>query len=423
MGRMETICRELGCEASEVFGMVLELVAATEELRAARVRAEQEVRAARAESWELMRAHLAGAAVDMEFMEAAREFWMDDPWSVNKVLGVEVVKADNPYGCNQYGEGWKEEHNGNSTKYEQTGFSGKVSKMLTNTAGGNKVSVATKEKKPGKGAYPDASEEGLKKAAEPGEERKAKEPEDKKTGSEKHPIGKAVTRSEAIEHSKELMGEGGTVYFDDSITLEMINEFNSTIQGLFEKYGQFGMKNMGSVLRNGGIGACANEWKIEINHDHGTRGVHGLKDWKTYGGRTVEGYTRHNVGATENGISLKDVITHEFGHVIQSLLSRQYDTYLEQKRYWGEQATKEYYEREGELEGIEAMAEWRKALGKARRSKYITQVSEYANTNDREFFSECLAMRERGEELPEYITLAMDRIIRYKQKQYEKKAA
>lgn len=106
MGRMETICRELGCEASEVFGMVLELVAATEELRAARVRAEQEVRAARAESWELMRAHLAGEAVDMEFMEAAREFWLDDPWSVNKVLGVEVVKADNPYGCNQHAHSW-----------------------------------------------------------------------------------------------------------------------------------------------------------------------------------------------------------------------------------------------------------------------------------------------------------------------------
>lgn len=387
------------------------------------MRAERELAEARRGSWPVMEGKLKEAGREAEFVEAARKLWEKAPRAVCGVLGVEVVKADNPYGCNQYGEGWKEEHNGNSTKYEQTGFSGQKAKMLTNTQNGNRVSVVTKEKKPGKSAYPDASEEGLKKAAEPGEERKAKETEDKKTGGEKHPIGKAVTRSEAIEHSKELMGEGGTVYFDDSITLEMINEFNSTIQGLFEKYGQFGMKNMGSVLRNGGIGACANEWKIEINHDHGTRGVHGLKDWKTYGGRTIAGYTRHNVGATENGISLKDVVTHEFGHVIQALLSRQYDNYLDQKRQWGAQAIKEAYEREGALEGMEAMAEWRKALGKARRSKYITQISEYANKNDREFFSECLAMRERGEELPEYITLAMDRIIRYKQKQYEKKDA
>lgn len=91
------------------------------------------------------------------------------------LLGVkrEAVQAANPYGCNQYGEGWKEEHNGNSTKYETTGFSGKQSKMLTHEADGNKVSVATKEKKPGKGAYPDASNEGLEKAAE--SEKDAKE--------------------------------------------------------------------------------------------------------------------------------------------------------------------------------------------------------------------------------------------------------
>lgn len=78
----------------------------------------------------------------------------------------DAVQAANPYGCNQYGEGWAEEHNGNSTKYETTGFSGKQSKMLTHEADGNKVSVATKEKRPGKGAYPDASNEGLEKAAE-----------------------------------------------------------------------------------------------------------------------------------------------------------------------------------------------------------------------------------------------------------------
>lgn len=83
------------------------------------------------------------------------------------LLGAgDAVQAANPYGCNQYGEGWAEEHNGNSTKYETTGFSGKQSKMLTHEADGNKVSVATKEKRPGKGAYPDASNEGLEKAAE-----------------------------------------------------------------------------------------------------------------------------------------------------------------------------------------------------------------------------------------------------------------
>lgn len=86
----------------------------------------------------------------------------------------DAVQAANPYGCNQYGEGWAEEHNGNSTKYETTGFSGKQSKMLTNAADGNKVSVATNAKHPGKGAYPDASNKGLEKAAESAEEAKEK---------------------------------------------------------------------------------------------------------------------------------------------------------------------------------------------------------------------------------------------------------
>lgn len=91
------------------------------------------------------------------------------------LLGAgDAVQAANPYGCNQYGEGWAEEHNGNSTKYEVTGFSGKQSKMLTHEADGNKVSVATKEKRPGKGAYPDASNKGLEKAAESAEVAKEK---------------------------------------------------------------------------------------------------------------------------------------------------------------------------------------------------------------------------------------------------------
>lgn len=87
----------------------------------------------------------------------------------------DAVQAANPYGCNQYGEGWAEEHNGNSTKYETTGFSGKQSKMLINKQEGNTVEVATKAKHPGKGAYPDASNKGLEEAAESEEEKKEKQ--------------------------------------------------------------------------------------------------------------------------------------------------------------------------------------------------------------------------------------------------------
>jgi hypothetical protein len=148
--------------------------------------------------------------------------------------------------------------------------------------------------------------------------------------------------------------------------------------------------------------------------------VHNYKNWKPYEEPTKEGYTRHNVGATENGITIKDVMTHEFGHVIQAKLSKMYENYLQHKKRMSEQWIKAAYS-ENMLKGMELMEEWRKVLGRARRSKDIVKISQYANTNDREFFSECFAMRERGEKLPEYITLAMDSIIEYKQEEYKYK--
>ena len=421
MADMNAVLEELGCSKGEAVGLVLELVAECEQLRAARVRAEQELVEARRESWQVMRAVLERDGRDAEFVRAAGRLWELAPRALCGVFGVEVIKADNPYGCNQYGEGWKEEHLGNSTKYEQTGFSGKQAKMLTNTAGGNKVSVATKEKKPGKGAYPDASEEGLQKAKEGGKKLHGGEdekPEKKEEKKRNNPIGKAETKAEAIEHTKQILGEGAKVSFHENITAEMINEFNAGLKELTDKYGQFGLEQAGSALMPAGYGAWANETLLEINHNHGHSGVHNYKAWKPYETPTAEGYTRHNVGATENGITIKDVMTHEFGHVIQAKLSRMYEQYLQHKKRMSAQWIKAAYS-ENMLKGMELMAEWRNVLGRARRSKDIIKISKYANTNDREFFSECFAMRERGEKLPEYITLAMDKIIKYKQEEYK----
>lgn len=284
------------------------------------------------------------------------------------------------------------------------------------------MEVATKEKKVGKDAYPDASERGLKKAAEGGK-KLSSDDEDKGGKKVINPIGKAKTKEEAIEHTKSIIGEGSKVSFNDNINVEQINAYNATVQKLVEKYGKFGLKQMGSALMPGTCGAWASETLLEINHNHGHAGIHNLKVWKPYDKPNVKGFTRHNVGATENGISMGDIVTHEFGHVIQARLSHTYEKYLEHKKYMGEQWTKAAYGQKGLLEGIELMAEWRKVLGRARRSKDITKISEYANKNDREFFSECFAMRERGDKIPEYISLAMDKIISYKQREYGKKAA
>lgn len=71
-------------------------------------------------------------------------------------LGVSEgdVAAANPYGCNQYGEGWREPHDGNSTSYQNTNpFSGEKKKVLTTEEGGRKTERTTDSKRVNKSDY------------------------------------------------------------------------------------------------------------------------------------------------------------------------------------------------------------------------------------------------------------------------------
>lgn len=87
------------------------------------------------------------------------------------VDGGEDAAAANPYGCNQYGEGWSNPHDGNST--ERVG----KAKLLTHKDGdGNVRQIDTKKRYPGKGSYIGVGKDG-KKGEEPKPEKK---PEKKK---------------------------------------------------------------------------------------------------------------------------------------------------------------------------------------------------------------------------------------------------
>ena len=175
----------MGCADLELLRGVGELVEGGEAVAAARVRAEGELAGLREECWAVMEGRMREAGFGEEALVAARGVWRQEPRVLCAAVGIELIGAANPYGCNQYGEGWAEEHDGNSTKYEVTGFSGKKSKMLINKQGGNTVEVATKEKKVGKDAYPDASERGLKKAADEGERASDEKLKEKEQGGDK----------------------------------------------------------------------------------------------------------------------------------------------------------------------------------------------------------------------------------------------
>ncbi|MBR5894974.1 MAG: hypothetical protein IKZ13_05485 [Akkermansia sp.] len=48
-----------------------------------------------------------------EAVTAAKAMWQSDPQSVAMAtLGCDFAEAANPYGCNQYGHGFKEPHSG-----------------------------------------------------------------------------------------------------------------------------------------------------------------------------------------------------------------------------------------------------------------------------------------------------------------------
>ena len=112
-------------------------------------------------------------------------------------LGVQgdAVSAENPYGCNQYGEGWSEPHDGSST--ERIG----KDKLLTKKdADGNVRQIATKKRYPGKAAYLGVGKDG-KKGEEPKPEPKPeKKPEPKKKENpEPEPKPKAPEKKPKVE--------------------------------------------------------------------------------------------------------------------------------------------------------------------------------------------------------------------------------
>lgn len=129
------------------------------------------------------------------------------------VDGGEDAAAANPYGCNQYGEGWSSPHNGSSTAYQITGFNGQRRKMLTQQSDNNKVTIRTDKKHPGKDAYPAADNSSLdRQAAEErrkaeekkrkAEEEKRKKEEEEKKRREEEELKKKEAEKKAEEEKK-----------------------------------------------------------------------------------------------------------------------------------------------------------------------------------------------------------------------------
>lgn len=342
-------------------------------------------------------------------------------------LGVQgdAVAAENPYGCNQYGEGWSEPHEGSST--ERLG----KDKLLTKKdADGNVRQIATKKRCPGKAAYLGVGKDGKKDeepAPEPKPEAKKPEPEPEPVPEKKPEVEKteeepksddapqkryfepATTLAQARKNTASLV-PGAKVSWGRSVPLEVQNEYNEVMAGLLDKYpADIRIAQLGSYFSSDlGEGARC-RWRpdstdvveayLQINHDKEIGGLHAFKHWRPYE-TPRDGFARSNVGVSPEGVSVRAVMTHEFGHALHARVRA-----LHSHGYMFRNVP-------GVGEARYAQQSVSDAYWKAKNSGDMKNISRYADASEAEFFAECFAARELGENLPDYVNNMLDKVIK-----------
>ena len=331
-----------------------------------------------------------------------------------------ATAAADPYGCNQYGEGWSNPHDGNST--ERVG----KAKLLTHKDGdGNVRQIDTKKRYPGKGSYIGVGKDG-KKGEEPKPEPKPepkKKPElkpDEKTPKKQEPpksdeaprkryFAPAATLAQARKNTASII-PGAKVSWGKSVSLEVQNEYNEVMAGLVDKYPvDIRIAQLGSYFSSDiGEGARCRwrpditdvvEASLQINHDKEIGGLHAFKYWKPYE-TPKDGFARSNVGVSPEGVSVRAVMTHEYGHALHARVRA-----LHSRAYMFRNVP-------GVGEARYAQQSVSDAYWKAKNSGDMKSISRYANTSEAEFFAECFAARELGENLPDYVNNMLDKVIK-----------
>ncbi len=106
-----------------------------------------------------------------------------------------------------------------------------------------------------------------------------------------------------------------------------------------------------------------------------------------------EVFWRYGVGDSKDGLSVKDVVYHEGGHVLHL-------TAVVQEGI-----------QNGQEDTSKVTMMVRKTLEEARKNGDIFRISQYANKDPYDFFAECFAMYMRGEPLPNYIMNMVNKIV------------
>ena len=106
-------------------------------------------------------------------------------------------------------------------------------------------------------------------------------------------------------------------------------------------------------------------------------------------------YNRFDVG---NG-DVEKTITHEYGHVIAD-------------QYFGQFNGRRANSHALQYNVLEQKNYVRETYMKAKRSGDIYNISEYASTNEAEFFAETFVMYDQGEKLPDYVHSMIEKVLK-----------
>jgi len=220
----------------------------------------------------------------------------------------------------------------------------------------------------------------------------------------------AKTISEAEEYGRRF---ADTVNYS-GLSLDNVNIINETLTELHELYPT---KQLERIISNSQLkvssarSSCAS---LSINPLIGTLGkppdelrkeiVNSLKIWKTAREnapaslqkkydkviKQLEERLKFDRWSESSGIDTKKTIIHEYGHIIADQYFGQINNKLANPNCYSE-------------EGIKLRKLVNEAYRKAKSTGDIYKISEYASSDDQEFFAETFAMYHLGEELPEYI--------------------
>ena len=222
----------------------------------------------------------------------------------------------------------------------------------------------------------------------------------------------AKTKEEAEEYAKRF---ADTVNYK-GISLENANEINKTLTDLTQKYPITKLEYINQSGRGKFI-ACANgkclvingkKIGVEYNTENRKAAIEGsINMWKTLYPKGMPKDIQRKITVLENklkfsrwsiGDTTRDTITHEYGHIIAD-------------QYFGQANESKCLTIGKGTDWQIKRREWNGIFKRAKESGDIYNLSEYGNTNEKEFFAESFCARERGEKLPDYVEDFIRRLL------------